>query len=190
MRKLGTFLLAAAALTLETALTRVFALAHGHHFAFLTISVALMGLGAGGTAVTLWTRAGHTAVLRGRGLLDRVLVGACLAFAVATLGSYVLLNVFPFDIYQIAWDPRQVLYLLLNYLALTLPFFCSGLAVALLLEVGPAGNVTYAANLLGSASGCLITLVMLPHIGGSGSIDFAPFLSRLKAGEEWRFLPS
>src|ERR1700690_3865834 len=42
------------ALLLELALTRLFSVVLFYHFAFLAISIALLGLGAGGTFAYLW----------------------------------------------------------------------------------------------------------------------------------------
>jgi hypothetical protein len=47
---LGSF----SALLLELALTRLFSVVLFYHFAFLAISIALLGLGAGGTFAYLW----------------------------------------------------------------------------------------------------------------------------------------
>ena len=50
---LSLLLLSAATLAFEVALTRVFALAQGHHFAFMAVSLALLGAGASGTFLSL-----------------------------------------------------------------------------------------------------------------------------------------
>ena len=56
---LGLALLSAAALAFELTLTRLFSVTQWYHFAFLAVSVALLGYGASGTALTLaprWSR--------------------------------------------------------------------------------------------------------------------------------------
>jgi hypothetical protein len=50
---LSLLLLSAATLAFEVALTRLFALAQGHHFAFMAVSLALLGAGASGTFLSL-----------------------------------------------------------------------------------------------------------------------------------------
>src|ERR1700692_4924821 len=50
----GTALSSFAALLLELALTRLFSVVLFYHFAFLAISIALLGLGAGGVFAHLW----------------------------------------------------------------------------------------------------------------------------------------
>ena len=162
----GTFLLAMATLTLEVALTRVFALAHGYHFAFLTIGISLLGLGAGGTSLSLR-----------RAPIGKALPGLLsLAFAITTASGYLLSNAIPFDMYRIAWERIQVVYLLGYYLALATPFFCSGLTVGALLRTARgkgkayAGHRVYAVNLIGSAAGALLALWALSRVGEAGAV--------------------
>src|SRR5262244_731648 len=50
----GIALTSFAALLLELALTRLFSVVLFYHFAFLSISIALLGLGAGGVGAYLW----------------------------------------------------------------------------------------------------------------------------------------
>src|SRR2546425_3472123 len=52
----GVALSSFAALLLELALTRLFSVVLFYHFAFLAISVALLGLGAGGVLAHLWRK--------------------------------------------------------------------------------------------------------------------------------------
>ena len=50
---LGLAAVSAAALAYEIVLTRLFSIAHGYHFAFLAVSLALLGFGASGTALAI-----------------------------------------------------------------------------------------------------------------------------------------
>lgn len=154
----GQFLSAASALACEIILTRLFSLSQWYHFAFLAISVALLGYGASGTFL---------AVTRRRLPLSLLAAGQALGIA----AGYLAANFIPFDSFRIAWEPVQVLYMALYYLSLTVPFFFAGLISASLLERSelPAGRV-YAANLMGSGAGCLLSLVLQPHLAGVGSL--------------------
>jgi hypothetical protein len=159
----GLFLLAAATLGLEISLTRVFALAQWYHFAFVAISVALLGVGAGGTVLSLWPG------LKRRP--RRVATVAAAACAVSTLSSYLVADYLPFDAYRIAWERAQFAYLLAYYLALAVPFFCASLATGLMLATSPQrSHRVYAANLLGSAVGCGLAPLALSWAGGAGSV--------------------
>ena len=50
----GIFCISLATLLLELAFTRVLAVASWYHFAFLIISMALLGFGISGVVLTLW----------------------------------------------------------------------------------------------------------------------------------------
>ena len=170
----GLCLLAAATLALEVALTRVFALAQGYHFAFVAVGIALLGLGASGSLLAvLGPGLARAAALRW---------ASALGFGASAAAAYGLAGGLPFDSYRLAAEPGQVALAALTYLALALPFFWSGLAVASTLEAQPArAGLLYSANLVGSAGGCLLALVLLPLAGAGGAILLAAALGAAAA---------
>jgi len=97
----GLFLLSLATLLLELALTRVLSVSLWYHFGFLVISTALLGFGASGVMLALWTG------LRERQDLDRTLAFCALAFAVCVVLSFRLMQWIPFDPFSVAVDHRQ-----------------------------------------------------------------------------------
>jgi hypothetical protein len=160
---LGLALLSAATLAFEISLTRLFSVTQWYHFAFLAVSVALLGYGASGTALSLVTRWAKPPTARRASLL-------AILFAISVVGAYLSLNYLPFDSYRIAWERIQVLYLVLYYLALTVPFFCAGLVTGMLLAAYPGlASRFYAANLLGSALGGLLPMLLFP-LAGEGTV--------------------
>jgi hypothetical protein len=167
----GLFLLSAASLAFEINLSRIFSLAQFHHFAFMVVSLALLGYGASGTFLSLFPR------LRRR--LDAwLLVGLGWAFAFTAVGAYALTVHVPFDSFRIAHEWRQVGILLVHYMALAVPFFCSGTAVGFLIAARPDPvNHIYAANLVGSAAGCVLPLVAPSFVGGEGVVLLSAALS-------------
>ncbi len=169
---LGLFSLSAATLLFEINLARLFSVAQFYHFAFMAVSLAMLGYGASGTVLALfpsWAR-------------HRPLPLLALACALSSVGAYLLTNAFPFDSFTIAWDRRQLVILALNNLALAVPFFCSGAVLGLLfiLEPGASGRL-YAANLAGSALGCLLALAAPPLLGGEGTVLLSGLLAALAA---------
>jgi hypothetical protein len=165
-------LLSAGTLAFEVALTRLFALAQGHHFAFMAISLALLGAGASGTFLSLRRPAADT--------LSRWLAMAALLFTLTVPGSYLLVNAIPLDIYRIAWEPVQWVWLAVYYLALAVPFFFSGLAVGAALVARPGeAHRLYAANLLGSGLGAPLALLALARVGGPGTVFGVALLGSL-----------
>ena len=170
---LSLFLLSAATLTFEINLTRLFSVAQFYHFAFMIVSIALLGFGASGTALTIFP------ALQNGNPKQRL---SQLAFAtgISILAAYLLTNHLPFDSFSIAWDRRQVWILVLHYIALASPFFFSGMAVGFLLGVFPqSAGITYAVNLLGSATGCVLALVAPPLLGGEGMVTLSIALASL-----------
>ena len=161
------FLVSAATLLFEIALTRIFAVTQGYHFAFLAISLALLGFGASGTALAI------VPALAGRDIRP-VVAGAGLLFAVTSTGGLYLTNVLPFDAYTLLWEPSQLAYLALYYLALAVPFFFAGSIVGVCLARHPSrAGVLYGANLVGAGIGCLLSVVFPVIVGAAGAVVVA-----------------
>jgi hypothetical protein len=172
----GILLLSLATLLLELALTRVLSVANWYHFGFLVISTALLGFGVAGVTLSLWTR------LREEMPLDRTLALLALLFGFVSLASFWLMQRIPFQPFRLFLDHLQLLYMLLYYLVLAAPFFCSGLAISLLLTRGGREvNRLYAADLLGAGLGCAAICGVMPALGGSGSVVAAATFSALAA---------
>ncbi|MFQ5966079.1 MAG: hypothetical protein ACE5MI_00540 [Acidimicrobiia bacterium] len=167
---LGVGLSSAAVLVFEIVLARVFAVTQFYHFAFVTVSLALLGFGASGSVLAAFPRLG-------RGGPKRWAVLAALQ-AVTTLGAYAVTNALPFDSFSIAWDRRQVVYLVVYYLVLGLPFFFGGAVVGALLSgwdqprPRPPSRV-YGASLVGAGAGCLLAIVGVSWLGAVQMIVLA-----------------
>lgn len=141
-------LLSAAVIAYEILLTRLFAIALWHHFAYMIISLALLGYGASGTFLVL---------VRHRALARFAVSFAALAvsFGVAAIGCYALAWRLPFNPLEVIWDWRQQLYLAAMYLLLALPFFTAGSAIGLSLAARPAGiGASYRGRRHGRAKYC------------------------------------
>ena len=172
----GIALISAATMMFELALTRIFAVAEWYHFAFLSISVALLGYASSGSFLAL-LRSGRLSRLA-----PAVLEMTVLAFPWLIIGAYGVVNGVPFDSYRLAWDPRQLLYVAVYCFSLILPFAASGLVVAHYLALQREGSHTvYAANLAGSALGAVGLLAVLPSLGGEGAVAVAGGLGALGA---------
>ena len=173
--RLGLFLISAATLIFEINLTRLFSVTQFYHFAFMIVSIALLGFGASGTALTIYPKLAERSALRNLAFL-------CIAAGTSIILAYLLINRLPFDSFSIAWDRRQVFILIFHYVALAAPFFFSGLAVGSLLQAYPqAVNTTYATNLFGSAIGCLAALALPGWLGGEGTVIVSAGLASASA---------
>lgn len=172
----GIFFFSLATLLLELALTRVLSVALWYHFGFLIISTALLGFGASGVVLALWRR------LREQLPLDRTLAGLALAFGVLTIVCFWLMQRVPFDPFSLLADRRQIFFMPLYYVLISIPFFCSGLALALLFTRGTRQiHRLYACDLFGAAVGCAGLALVMPAFGGSGSVVVAAALGFLAA---------
>jgi hypothetical protein len=172
----GMGIISMATLLLELSLTRVLSVANWYHFGFLVISTALLGFGTAGVVLSLWTG------LRERVPKDKALAGLSLAFGLVTIASFWVMQRIPFDPFDLLQDRKQVVYTLLYYAVLAAPFFCSGLAIALLLTRGSLEvNRLYAADLIGAGLGCAAIAFVMPALGGPGSVVFSATLGLLAA---------
>jgi hypothetical protein len=169
------FLLSAATLAFEINLSRLFSVAQFYHFAFMIVSIALLGFGASGTVLAIYPRLARRISPRGMAWLS-------LAAGLSTLGAYLLVNRLPFDSFSIAWDRRQVYILILHYIVLATPFFFTGLATGSLLTVySERAASLYAVNLLGSALGCILAWVAPGWLSGEGTVLLCSGLAGLAA---------
>jgi spermidine synthase len=147
--------LSAGALGYEILLMRLFSIVQWHHYAYMIISLALLGYGASGTVLTLtqhW-------------LLPRFAVAfmsAAVLFGLTAVGSFALAQHVPFNPLEVIWDPHQWGYLLVLYLLLCVPFLCAatGIGLALVRLRAHVGRL-YQADLLGAGSGALGMLLAL-----------------------------
>src|SRR5437762_4964575 len=173
---LGIFLLSLATLLLELSLTRVLSVSLWYHFGFLVISTALLGFGTSGVVLALWRR------LRELASLDHALALLALLFGVLTVFCFWVMQRIPFDPFSLFSDKRQLAFMPLYYVVISLPFFCSGLALALLFTRGGRRvNRLYAFDLVGAGIGCAALAIIMPLFGGSGSAVFAAALGLLAA---------
>jgi hypothetical protein len=173
--------LSAGALLLESALTRLLAVAQSYHFSFLAISLALLGFGASGSLLSVWrgwrAQPEEKMVRQLVRRPERLLCAAAAGFAASVGLVYLAVNRIPFDSYRIAWESRQVGYFGLYFLALTLPFLLagSGIGAALARSAGRS-HLVYAANLFGSAAGVLVAPGALALAGVPGAVIVSALL--------------
>jgi hypothetical protein len=138
----------------------------------MAISLALLGAGASGTFLSLKPPA-----VRG---WQRILTTGAPLFTLSLPAAYLAINYLPFDAYRLALERSQLVWLAFYYLALTIPFFFSGLVIGTTLVARPeqAGSL-YAANLLGSGLGPPLALASLATVGGPGTLFFCALLGWL-----------
>ncbi len=160
----GTALCSFAALLLELALTRLFSVVLFYHFAFLAISIALLGLGAGGVFAHL--RKNRLARFETRPLVARL----CSINALIVPVVLVIVLRIP-----VSLDISKANFLRLTaiYLASAVPFFITGLEFSVVFA-RQASHVSrlYAADLAGGALACLAIVPLLNWLGGPNTVIF------------------
>ena len=171
-------LLSASGLLLQVSLTRVLSLVAWHHFTYLIISLALLGIGAAGSFLTRWGRIGE------RSDLDGWIARWAWLFAVSTIASLVVvtrLRFEPIAIYQ-RGEWSQLLLLAVVEIAIAAPYFFAGAAMgAILAAARERVGAVYSADLVGGAGGCLLALALLNGPGGISAIAAASALAAIAA---------
>ncbi|MCI0620909.1 MAG: hypothetical protein L0387_04430 [Acidobacteria bacterium] len=175
----AVFVISASILMLELVLTRIFSVKLYYHYAFMVISLALLGSGASGVYVYLFPNFFR------RDRLERQLFLACWLFAASiplTLALILRLD-FQFD-----FTLRQLGRILLLYSIPAVPFFLGGLCLSLAMT-HLAENVSrlYSFDLAGAACGCLLVIPLLNVLGGPQAMLS---IASLAAAVCWLLLPS
>jgi len=183
------FLLALSVLLTEVCLTRIFSVLSWHHFAYLIISLALLGFGAAGSYLTVSRRFadGEVAPARLGPFAWLYAVSTVLAVALASR-----IRFYPADI-VLYGDYSNGLSLLFLYVVVGLPFFFAGVCIGRLVAMaGDRVNQFYFADLLGAGVGALVGLVTINHLGAVTGIFLSAALASLAAcllgagGVRWR----
>tara|TARA_Y100000310_G_scaffold203351_1_gene203585 strand:+ start:18975 stop:21287 length:2313 start_codon:yes stop_codon:yes gene_type:complete len=145
----GIFLISLATLALEISLIRFFSISQWYHFAFMVVSIALFGIAASGTFLTIKK-------------LKNPLFLSSILFSISVLISFFITNNLIFDPFEAIINFKHVFVLLVYYIFLGLPFFFFGIIVAysFLKFQNKAGKV-YFYNMSGSALGTVASLFFI-----------------------------
>ncbi len=162
---LGLGIIAGATLLLEVTMTRIFSVAFFHHFAFLIISTALFGFGFSGVFLSIfpWISKFN---------FNKVLMTLSACFAISTIITLKVVVDVPLQFgVVLEQSARFFIYLSVYYLGLAIPFFFSGMVVALLLSTIPARvNKLYFFDLVGAGIGCFLVIPLIPKLGAPGTV--------------------
>src|ERR1700727_2317370 len=165
----GLALTSFAALLLELALTRLFCGVRFYHFAFLAISIALLGLGAGGVFAYLLKN--RLARAETRKLAARLSIDSSLVVL------FVLEVVLHIPV-TLTVSAGNFLNLTAIYISAALPFFLIGVQFSVIFaRESRRIPRLYAADLLGGALACLAIVPLLNWLGGPNTILFAALMA-------------
>ena len=149
-------LLSASIIAFQLVLMQIFSIVQWYHFAYMVISVALLGFGAAGTFLSIFRK----------WLLDRFDVVLPLTMFLAGISMSVVvvisqLNFFRFDSLLLFSDYASIYKLFLTYLLFIIPFFLGALPIGLIFTnyVDYIGRL-YFVNLIGSGAGGIFVVIM------------------------------
>src|SRR5438067_6665052 len=165
LTRISVFLITLSGLVLEVGLTRIYSASIWYHFAFVAISVALLGWGLGGFTVHL--------------LKQRVR----LSMDVAALVTLLYAGTIPLCLWLLVRYPFEMDRLPLYFLAPLLPFFLAGMALSIVFDIHRAvAGTLYFYDLIGAALGAVLVTLLLHLLGGEAALlaaTVAPALAAL-----------
>lgn len=174
---IGIFFFSTSVLLFELSLMRVFSILQWNYLAFMIISIAFLGYGASGTFLSVFSSILKKA--EGKNLYKYLLFFSLL-FSLGSLLSIFVISKVPFDLYRVITDRYQLLYLVIYYLAIAIPFFFAGICISLVISKLPEKiNKIYFCDLSGAAIGCISFLVLANYISLSHLLIIPPLLSFL-----------
>ena len=152
--RLSVVVISATVLAYEILLTRIFSIAQWHHFAYMVISIALLGFAASGTFLALRSQ-----------LVDRfnrIYITNLILFSIFSLPCVLFAQQFAVHPEQLLWDPTQMIRVTAAYLLLALPFFFAANAIGLaLMRFRHKVPQIYAADLIGAGLGSIAIVGLL-----------------------------
>lgn len=151
---LGIFLTGFSMLAFEVTLTRIFSVTVWYHFAFLVISIAMLGISVSGVVVYFLSRRFP------REKTMRLLSCSSLAFSLTVLLAYLVVRNVRFSF---GLSLESLVSVVVIHFSLALPFLCGGITIGLALTqmVHDVGRL-YFSDLVGASFGCLL---MIPLYG-------------------------
>ncbi len=141
----------------QLSLIQILSIVQWYHFAYMIISIALLGFGAAGTFISLF----RNLLLKSIDSLLPVFMLLSALFMALSI-SVSQSELFRFDSYKLFFDISNVWQLVLSYLVFFLPFFFGALSIGLIFvkHVKNIGTL-YFANMLGSGIGGLLAVMLM-----------------------------
>jgi SAM-dependent methyltransferase len=184
---ISVFLITLSGLILEVGLTRIYSASIWYHFAFVAISVALLGWGLGGFTVHLWKQARGKGEEGKRGKQEadgrRQTAGeseisgqdgrapGALSMNAAAVVTLLYAGAIPLCLWLLVRYPFDMERLPLYFLAPLLPFFLAGMALSIVFDIHRtvAGSL-YFWDLIGASIGAVAVTLLLHLLGGEAAL--------------------
>ncbi|HEY9773210.1 MAG TPA: hypothetical protein V6C81_05315 [Planktothrix sp.] len=171
----GIFLTSLATLMYEVLLTRIFSITTWYHFAFLAISIAMIGMTVGAILVYVRPREADFEQTAKRQAVS------AFAFSISSILAILGHLSVPMFISLPAGETMAVA-LLLSLPLLLCVFIFSGISISLTLTRYPSEmHSLYAADFCGAALGCILLIVSLNYLDGISDVFLVGALASLAA---------
>jgi len=152
---LAVAIISASALAYEILLMRLFSIILWHHFAYMIISLALLGYGVSGVFLAL----NRERLMKNFPL---AIIANMMLFSMSAPLCFLLAQHIPFNPAEILWNPVTVLYLCSIYLILAIPFFFAANVIGLsFYQYKEQVSFIYAADLIGAGVGSVAVILLL-----------------------------
>ena len=152
----AVFLITLSGLVFEIGLTRIYSATIWYHFAFVAISMALLGWGLGGLIVHLLKKVWPPS-------LEKAALFTML-YGLAIPGCLWVLVRFPFELQRLP----------LYFITPLVPFLLGGIALSIVFDLHKTGaGSLYFADLLGASIGAVSVTLLLQLVGGEVSLLLA-----------------
>jgi spermidine synthase len=164
-------------ISFQLILMQIISFIQWYHFAYMIISIALLGFGAAGAVLAIFRHS----ITRNSSWLVSLLMSLS---GILMVGSFWLarIEVFQFDIYLLFIERKQLGILIANYLIYFLPFFTGALAIGILFVKNSTKiGSYYFSNLLGSGLGGVLVLFLSVRFFALESLPIAAGFSLLGA---------
>jgi spermidine synthase len=169
----GVACASASTIALQLALTRIFSVTMYYHFAFLAISVALLGLAAAGSAIFVFPRVFRKE--RALRLASLFMIG----FAVTTVWSLYAATTNPVSLKDTTSNLGTLAHV---YIATATPLVCSGFAISLAIaNAGDQIGKIYMFDLVGAGIGCVLMVPAIGSLGAPGAVLVCGVLGAISA---------
>ncbi|MDH5639001.1 MAG: SAM-dependent methyltransferase, partial [Nitrospinota bacterium] len=169
-------IISAAALAYEITLMRLFSISYWSHFAWMIISMAMLGYGASGVLVALAGR--QMAGARFRPLF----AAAAMLFGLFSILGFSMAGRSGFNPLELLWDPAQKFWLLYMYLWLFIPFFMAASCVGIcFIRFKERTSQVYLFDLTGAGIGSLAVVIGMYYLFSWQVLSFIAFAGFLAA---------
>ncbi len=164
----GIFFLGLSIILFEIALTRVFAIMMWHHFTYMVISIGLLGFGASGSLLTAtrWVEKTTSPA--------KALTLVSFAYGISVMLAFCFATLVRIDSLAIWQHKENFLALFFIYLIIGVPFLLGGMGIGMALtRYVRHVNQLYFGDLVGSALGAGLSVLLMKHFGSSAAVMMA-----------------